>query len=45
MKVIATGGLAPLFAQDTTLFDAVEDDLTMQGLVLVSQLNMTEQGL
>lgn len=42
MKVIATGGLAPLFAQDTALFDAVEDDLTMHGLVLVSQLNTME---
>jgi hypothetical protein len=32
MKVIATGGLAPLFAQGTVLFDSVEDDLTMHGL-------------
>lgn len=39
MKVIATGGLAPLFQQGTDLFDAVEDDLTMHGLVLISQLN------
>ncbi|MDP4031943.1 MAG: type III pantothenate kinase [Pseudorhodobacter sp.] len=42
MKVIATGGLAPLFAQDTALFDAVEDDLTMHGLVLINRLNTTE---
>ncbi|MDT8856142.1 type III pantothenate kinase [Paracoccaceae bacterium Fryx2] len=39
MRVIATGGLAPLFDQGTDLFDAVEDDLTMHGLVLISQLN------
>ena len=39
MKVIATGGLAPLFAQGTELFDAVEDDLTMHGLVLIHALN------
>ncbi|MDZ4093763.1 MAG: type III pantothenate kinase [Paracoccaceae bacterium] len=39
MKVIATGGLAPLFDQGTDLFDAVEDDLTMHGLVLINQLN------
>jgi type III pantothenate kinase len=39
MKVVATGGLASLFAQDTTLFDAVEDDLTMHGLVLIHQFN------
>ena len=39
MKVIATGGLAPLFGQDTNAFDAVEDDLTMHGLVLIHRLN------
>ena len=39
MKVIATGGLASLFGQDTTIFDAVEDDLTMHGLVLIHRLN------
>ena len=39
MKVIATGGLAPLFGQGTELFDAVEDDLTMHGLVLINRLN------
>jgi type III pantothenate kinase len=39
MKVIATGGLASLFAQDTTLFDSVEDDLTMHGLVLINRYN------
>ncbi|MFV0492825.1 MAG: type III pantothenate kinase [Pseudorhodobacter sp.] len=39
MKVIATGGLAPLFQQGTDLFDAIEDDLTMQGLVLLNDYN------
>lgn len=39
MKVIATGGLAPLFQQGTDLFDAIEDDLTMQGLVLINDYN------
>ncbi|MEA5162433.1 MULTISPECIES: type III pantothenate kinase [Cereibacter] len=39
MKVIATGGLAPLFDQGFNLFDRVEDDLTMQGLVLIHQYN------
>ena len=38
-KVIATGGLASLFAQGTDLFDAIEDDLTMHGLVLINALN------
>lgn len=39
MKVIATGGLAPLFDQGTDIFDSVEDDLTMHGLVLISDFN------
>ena len=39
MKVIATGGLAALFAQGTETFDAIEDDLTMHGLVLIHALN------
>lgn len=39
MKVIATGGLATLFQQGTDIFDAVEDDLTMHGLVLIHRLN------
>jgi type III pantothenate kinase len=39
MKVIGTGGLAPLFQQGTEIFDAIEDDLTMHGLVLINELN------
>jgi type III pantothenate kinase len=39
MKVIATGGLASLFAQGTELFHRVEDDLTMHGLVLINSYN------
>jgi type III pantothenate kinase len=31
-KVIATGGLAALFARHTNLFDAIEPDLTVTGL-------------
>lgn len=38
-KVIATGGLASLFAQGTELFDFIEDDLTMHGLVLINAFN------
>ena len=38
-KVIATGGLASLFAQGTDLFEAIEDDLTMHGLVLIHNYN------
>lgn len=43
MKVIATGGLASLFAQGTELFHAIEDDLTMHGLVLISDYNKETQ--
>lgn len=43
MKVIGTGGLAPLFAQAENLFDAIEDDLTMYGLVVIFDYNK-EQG-
>lgn len=39
MKVIATGGLATLFNQGFDLFDSVEDDLTMHGLVLINRYN------
>ncbi|AZL57969.1 type III pantothenate kinase [Tabrizicola piscis] len=39
MKVVATGGLASLFAQGTALFHSIEDDLTMHGLVLINDYN------
>ena len=35
VSVIATGGLAPLFERHGKLFDAVEPDLTIQGLSLL----------
>ena len=34
-KVVATGGLASLFDKHTDLFDAIEPDLTIQGLSLL----------
>jgi type III pantothenate kinase len=33
MKVIATGGLAPLFADATDAIERVDQDLTITGLV------------
>ena len=39
MKVIGTGGLASLFDQGTEVFDGIEDDLTMHGLVLIQRHN------
>ncbi|MGJ3648832.1 type III pantothenate kinase [Sphingomonas sp. GlSt437] len=35
VKVIATGGLAVLFEKHTTIFDAIEPDLTIQGLAML----------
>jgi type III pantothenate kinase len=34
-KVIATGGLATLFERNTDAFDAIEPDLTIQGLAML----------
>ena len=39
MRVISTGGLAPLFQQSHALFDAFEDDLTMHGLTVIYDYN------
>ncbi|TRD21517.1 type III pantothenate kinase [Palleronia caenipelagi] len=39
MKVIGTGGLAPLFQQGDTLFDVFEDNLTMHGLIVIHRYN------
>lgn len=39
MKVISTGGLAPLFQQSEALFDAFEEDLTMHGLIVIHRYN------
>jgi type III pantothenate kinase len=37
VKVIATGGLATLFDRHSDAFDAIEPDLTIQGLGLLHQ--------
>ena len=37
MKVIATGGLAPLFANGTNAFDHIDRDLTINGLIAIHQ--------
>ena len=36
-KVVATGGLAILFDQHTDIFDAVDADLTLDGLALLAE--------
>jgi type III pantothenate kinase len=39
LKVIATGGLAPLLAEGTTVIGAVDPDLTLDGLRLLAERN------
>ncbi|MBJ3763541.1 type III pantothenate kinase [Maribius pontilimi] len=39
MKVIGTGGLAPLFQQGDASFDVFEDNLTMHGLTVIYRHN------
>jgi type III pantothenate kinase len=36
-KVVATGGLAILFDEATDMFDAVDMDLTLDGLAILAQ--------
>lgn len=42
MKVIATGGLSPLFARATSVISTTDPDLTMRGLVLIRDHNRSE---
>ncbi|MDJ0638241.1 MAG: type III pantothenate kinase [Paracoccaceae bacterium] len=39
MKTVATGGLAPLFAQGDIRFDTIDGDLTMHGLTVINAFN------
>lgn len=39
MKIIGTGGLAPLFAQGDVLFDVIHEDLTIHGLTVIHRHN------
>jgi type III pantothenate kinase len=40
-KVIATGGLAVLFEKQTTVFDTIEPELTIQGLAMLWERSRT----
>jgi type III pantothenate kinase len=37
VKVVATGGLAVLFDQHTTIFDHVDTDLTLDGIAILAE--------
>jgi type III pantothenate kinase len=39
MKVVATGGLAPLFAEGTMQIEHIEPDLTLDGLLMLAERN------
>ncbi len=39
MKIVGTGGLAPLFAQGDVLFDTIHEDLTIHGLTVIHRYN------
>ena len=39
MRIVGTGGLAPLFSQGDMLFDLIEDDLTIHGLTVIYKYN------
>jgi type III pantothenate kinase len=39
MKVVATGGLAPLLAEGTPVIERVDPDLTLEGLRLLADRN------
>ncbi len=40
IRVIATGGLAPLFRQHTNVIDQIDPDLTLEGLRIIYAMNM-----
>ena len=42
--MVATGGLAPVIARYTKIFDVVDDDLTLKGLRLLWERNRPERG-
>lgn len=39
LKVIATGGLAPLFSEGTTIIEQIDPDLTLDGMRLLAERN------
>lgn len=42
MRLVATGGLSPLFARGSEMINIVEPDLTMRGLALIHDFNKAE---
>jgi type III pantothenate kinase len=44
IKVIATGGLAPLFSQHTDVIDLIAPELTLDGLRIIYEMNKNMSG-
>ena len=44
VKIIATGGLAPLIHEHTTVFDIIAPELTLDGLRIIFELNNPQSG-
>ena len=44
VTVIATGGMAPLIGKETSIFDEINLDLTLIGLSLIYNLNVSDDG-
>ncbi|RJF85322.1 type III pantothenate kinase [Sphingomonas cavernae] len=44
VKVLATGGLATLFEKHSSVFDAIEPDLTIRGLAMLHERTKTKTG-
>lgn len=42
MRLVATGGLSPLFARGSDMIGIVDPDLTMRGLVIIHDFNKAE---
>jgi type III pantothenate kinase len=43
MTVVATGGLAPLFVEATTVIKYLDQDLTLRGLLEIYRRNVTHE--
>lgn len=44
-KVVATGGMATLIGDETTIMDIIDPFLTLKGLYLIYQRNLEERGI
>jgi len=42
MRVIGTGGLAPVLARETKVIEIVDQELTLKGLRLIYEMNRGE---